>query len=94
MKSSQLILPVITLVLFQQLISCKKNVSVNTPSGPTIPAVLTATTIAGNGAAGSADGTGTAATFNGPNGVAVDAQGNVYCGADNKIYKISPAGVF
>ena len=37
----------------------------------------TVTTVAGN-SAGSADGTGTAALFNSPAGIAVDASGNVY----------------
>jgi prepilin-type N-terminal cleavage/methylation domain-containing protein len=36
------------------------------------------TTLAGSGAAGFADGTGTAAQFNSPGGVAVDALGTVY----------------
>ena len=36
------------------------------------------TTLAGSGAHGSADGTGTAATFYTPFGVAVDGSGNVY----------------
>jgi len=52
-------------------------------------------TLAGTaGVAGSADGTGTAAQFDGPNGVAVDPNGNV-CVADsgnNTIRMITPAG--
>jgi sugar lactone lactonase YvrE len=55
------------------------------------------TTLAGlaNGITGSTDGTGTAARFNGPYGVAVDTSGNVYVvDTSNKlIRKITPAGV-
>ena len=52
-------------------------------------------TLAGSTTAGSADGTGTAASFNHPEGVAVDSLGNVYVAdsANNEIRKISPAGV-
>jgi trimeric autotransporter adhesin len=61
-------------------------------------------TIAGNGNACGAPtgscgddsnpGSATNATFNGPQGVAVDGSGNVYVGdtSDNKIRKITPAG--
>lgn len=57
--------------------------------------IVTVTTLAGSGSAGSTDGTGTAASFNGLSGVAVDASGNVYVAdtLNNKIREVSPAGV-
>jgi serine/threonine protein kinase, bacterial len=53
------------------------------------------TTLAGSGVSGSDDGTGLAASFNRPEGVAVDKSGNVYVADfnNNKIRKITPAGV-
>ena len=59
-----------------------------TPAGVT-------TTLAGSGKAGYTDGTGTAASFNFPTGVATDAQGNVYIAdySNHVIRKITPAGV-
>ncbi len=52
-------------------------------------------TLAGTaGAGGSADGTGAAAQFYNPLGLAVDSLGNVYvCDSNNKIRKVTAAGV-
>jgi hypothetical protein len=53
------------------------------------------TTLAGMaGQAGSADGTGSAAGFNSPQGVAVDSAGNIYVAdtGNDTIRKITPAG--
>ncbi|MDB5004517.1 MAG: repeat containing protein [Mucilaginibacter sp.] len=60
-----------------------------------ITATGTVSIFAGSGTLGSADGTGTAASFFGPQGIAIDAAGNLYV-ADTenyKIRKITPAGV-
>ena len=55
---------------------------------------------AGDRTSGIADGTGTAATFNKPSEMAIDAAGNMYVtdhdnfnGFTNMIRKITPAGV-
>lgn len=46
------------------------------------------TTLAGSGVSGAADGVGTAASFSGPAGVAVDASGNVYVADSHSVRKI------
>ena len=57
--------------------------------------VVTVSTLAGSGTAGYTDGTGTAAQFNFPSGVAVDSSGNVYVAdtSNHRIRKITSAGV-
>jgi trimeric autotransporter adhesin len=56
--------------------------------------VATVSTLAGSGTPGSTDGTGTAARFNTPTGVAVGADGAVYVAdnSSNKIRKITMSG--
>lgn len=67
-------------------------------SGPTIRKMLLdgmVSTLAGQaGAPGSADGTGPAARFEGPHGVATDSSGNVYVADDygHRIRRITPLG--
>jgi hypothetical protein len=51
------------------------------------------TTLAGNGTQGHADGTGAAATFYNPNGMALDSAGNAYVTDLHAIRKVTPAGV-
>lgn len=55
----------------------------------------TVTTLAGSAGSGNGNGTGAGASFNNPQGVAVDAQGNVYVADsfNNLIREITPAGV-
>ena len=51
------------------------------------------TTFAGSTTSGNADGTGAAATFTYPHGIAIDSSGNFYVSANSSIRKITSAGV-
>jgi serine/threonine protein kinase, bacterial len=58
-----------------------------------VPATYTVSTFAGSGTAGSTDAVGKAASFNSPDGLAVDANGNLYVAErTNRIRKITPNG--
>lgn len=60
-----------------------------------ITAAGVVTTLAGNGTAGNTNGTGAAASFNEPLGVAADASGNIFVAdyINGLIRKVTPAGV-
>jgi len=51
------------------------------------------TTLAGGSGSGTSDGTGAAATFREPAGIAIDGAGNLYVGDSGLIRKVTPAGV-
>ena len=55
----------------------------------------TVSTLAGSGAPGNLDGTGSAAEFDNPSGVAMDSAGNLYVADfnNNEIREVTPAGV-
>jgi hypothetical protein len=62
---------------------------------PAITSVVVTTLAGAAGQGGSSDGTGSAASFDGPDGVAVDSAGNVYVAdyGNDEIRKITPSGV-
>lgn len=66
-------------------------------SGPVFKydTTLIISTLAGNGTVGSTDGPGLSASFNGPLGIAVDTNGNVFVSdnLNNTIRKITPGGI-
>ncbi|TFF37117.1 cadherin-like beta sandwich domain-containing protein [Mucilaginibacter psychrotolerans] len=68
-----------------------------TNSGGAVPATAysNVTTLAGNGASGSADGLGAAARFKTPYAIANDAAGNIYVAdyGNNSIRKVTPGGL-
>ena len=76
--------------------SCTVGVSSDKTVTARFVETLTVTTLAGAaGVAGSTDGTGAAARFDHPYGVAVDGNGNVYVAdtMNHTIRKVTPAGV-
>jgi len=89
---------ILVLALMSLLVSCVTDADNNrirkiTPADRIEDRVVS--TFAGSDTEGSGNGTGTAAQFNHPFGVAVDSSGNVFVGdLDNhRIRRITPAGV-
>jgi sugar lactone lactonase YvrE len=58
-----------------------------------LPVELKVSTFAGSGTPGSQNAMGTAAQFSNPQGIVVDAEGNIYVGEDTRVRKITPAGM-
>ncbi len=82
-----------TLVFILGLAACSGKFSFSQLTSN--PPVWVVTTIAGTaGVAGSADGSGTNASFSNPQGIAVDSSGNLYVAdyGNNTVRKISPDG--
>ena len=92
MKHTKRFLPCLFLMAVLLVTSCKKNKQDQNSNGTP---VLEVSTLAGNGAGAYKDAADTNARFNGPNGVAVDAQGTVYVAdqGNSCIRKVTAAGV-
>ena len=78
-----------------RLITRKKKGLRRRHLGGQMPSEPMVSTLAGNGNRGFADGLGAAASFNMPQGAAVDASGNVYVvdTLNHRIRKVTPGGV-
>jgi len=84
------------LVLFLTALLASCKVPTSSPSSQSSPnRVWKVSTLAGSGTGGHRDGTGTAARFKDPSGVAVDSGGNIYVAdsTNHRIRKITSAGV-
>lgn len=70
-----------------------RQLTLATGSSPTQPDNWTVATLAGNGTSGSLNGTGLAAEFTGPTGIAADNSGGLVVAAfgEQKIRKVTPA---
>lgn len=92
MKHTKLLFSGLFLFMVLHITSCKKGKKDQSSGGTP---VLMVSTLAGNGTAAYKDAADTNARFNGPNGVAVDAQGTVFVAdqGNSCIRKITAAGV-
>jgi sugar lactone lactonase YvrE len=92
-KLKNIIIAAISVLPALILSSCSKSSTVQ-PLPTAISTAGVVTTIAGNGQTGSGNGTGTAASFYYPQGVAIDAAGNLFVAdqGNNQIRKISTKG--
>jgi sugar lactone lactonase YvrE len=70
--------------------SCSQDDDNKPPENPTLKFIVS--TLAGNGDSGDVDGTATIAQLGFPEGLAVDASGNIYVITNDKIRKITPDG--